>query len=621
MIDFPIMILASEKEETAAIAAVQRGAQGFLTKGYFGHSLVPQALRNIIHRKAVEANLFVEKERSRVMLESIGEGVISIDLGGNLIYLNAVAERMTGWTKDDANGQPFTNVVIILDSVKGTPVWNDLQNEINRNHPVRGAAGMLLRHRDGTETAIDLSAAPVREQSGQLSGTVVVLHDASAARAEALIKLTYLAQHDSLTGLPNRLLLLERINQAITQASRHDTQLAVLFLDLDNFKHINDSLGHAVGDRLLQLVATRLTDCTRTRDTIGRQGGDEFIVVAPIERHAENAAFAAEKILSHVAQPAHVDQNQLHITTSIGISVYPQDGQDADTLLKNADTAMYHAKKTGRNNYQFFDPKMNARAVERQKTEAQLRYALGRDELRLHFQPKVDLRSGVICGAEALVRWYHPQLGLMMPDHFVSIAEECGLIGSIGNWVLREACRHAMQWADADLRQGSIAVNVSASEFRAAGFLDGVRDVLDETGIAPSMLELELTESVLMHDAESSQTMLRALKNLGVKLAVDDFGTGYSSLSYLKQFPIDVLKIDQSFMHNILPKSDNSIIVRAVIGMGRNLRLQVVAEGVETEAQCRFLRDLKCDVGQGFYFSKPLPAEKFSILLGTGIAL
>jgi diguanylate cyclase (GGDEF)-like protein/PAS domain S-box-containing protein len=618
--DIPIMTLAFDEDEPAAIEAVQRGAQGYLSKGYFQNSLVPQALRNIIHRKAVEEALFVEKERGRVILESIGEAVISTDLAGNVRYMNAVAECMTGWSMEDARGRPFAEVAAIVDDTTREPVWDNLRTAISEDKPVRGAAGMLIVCSDGHETAIDMSAAPVHERGGRLSGAVVVLHDSSAAQAATIAKMTHLAQHDFLTGLPNRLLLNDRLNHAITLAERNGAQLMVLFLDLDNFKHINDSLGHAVGDKLLQSVAKRLTSCTRSSDTVSRQGGDEFIVVAPDEKHGEGVSPTAEKILAAIALPHLVPGHQLQVRTSIGISVYPRDGKDADTLVKNADAAMYHAKKCGRDNYQFFNGEMNVRAVERQIIESHLRYALDREEFVLHYQPKVDLVTGQISGSEALVRWRHPQRGLMLPDHFVPIAEDCGLIGQIGSWVLRQACKQAKEWEDGGLQPGPVAINVSASEFRSQGYLEQVRGVLDDTRLDARNLELELTESVLMNNVESSQSTLCALKELGIKLVVDDFGTGYSSLSYLQQFPIDTLKIDQSFVRDLAVASDNGIIVAAVIGMGRNLRLRVIAEGVETNEQCQFLRGLECDEGQGFYFSRPVAADQFARLLATGIS-
>lgn len=381
--DIPILILASEDEETLAIEAVQRGAQGYLSKGYFGLALVPQALRNIIQRKAIEAALFVERERSRVILESIGEGVMSTDLDGNLTYVNAAAVRMTGWARTDALGRKFTDVAVIIDSASRNCIADHLTTAVLENKEIRETGSLLLLHRCGAETAIDLTVSPVRERNGGLSGAVVVLHDARESQAATLSKVTYLAEHDALTGLPNRLLLGMRLDHAVATAALRASQLAVLFLDLDNFKNINDSLGHAIGDMLLQSVAQALTDCTRARDTIARQGGDEFIIVMPLEKSTEDAALAAEKILAHVSQPHDIDGHMLHVNASIGISAFPLDGLDAATLLKNADTAMFHAKKSGRNNYQFFNAEMNVRAVERQKMEVHLRRSLQQDELVL----------------------------------------------------------------------------------------------------------------------------------------------------------------------------------------------------------------------------------------------
>ena len=611
----PILTLSCTDDESAVIETVQRGAQGYLSQGFFKSRLVPQALRSIIIRKAVEEALFVEKERANAILKAIGDAVFVTALDGAVNYMNPVAERMTGWTAGDAQGRPFADVANIVERSSNAPVWQQMLSTVQEGKAVCGRSGLLLRWSEGREIAVDMSVTPVPAPNGGLSDIVIVLHDASAAEVAAYQKMTYLAEHDFLTDLPNRLLLNDRINQAIARAARNATEVAVLFLDLDNFKHVNDSLGHSIGDQLLQSVAQRLKACVRTSDTVSRPGGDEFIVVMADETQPEDAALSADKVLNELAAPHLVQGHQLQVTTSIGISLYPQDGKDADTLVKNADTAMYYAKNGGRNNYRFFNNEMNVRAVERQQTEAHLRHALKRGELVLFYQPKVDLQTGHVTGAEALLRWQHPQRGIILPDSFVGVAEDSGLIGSIGHWVLREACQQAKAWIDSGLPLGSIAVNVSASEFRSRGFLDGVRTVLENSGLDPHMLELELTETVLMRDADGSQSMLRDLKQLGVKLIVDDFGTGYSSLSYLKQFPIDVLKIDRSFVLNLKPESDNGIIVTAVAGMGRNLKLRVVAEGVETRDQCRFLRARKCDEGQGFYFSPPLPSEQFGKFL------
>jgi diguanylate cyclase (GGDEF)-like protein len=431
------------------------------------------------------------------------------------------------------------------------------------------------------------------------------------------LQMTHSAQHDYLTGLPNRMLLNDRVVQAIAFAARHNKIVAVLFMDLDGFKHINDSLGHRIGDKLLQAIGRQLVGCVRSSDTVSRQGGDEFVVLLPEVENLDDAGATAGRMLQAVAQAHSIDQHELHVTTSIGISVYPQDGLDAETLIKNADTAMYQAKAQGRQGYQFFKHAMNVRAVERQSIEGHLRRALEREEFTLHYQPKINLRTGRISGAEALIRWTHPVRGPIAPGRFIPVAEDCGLIVPIGNWVLREACRQARAWTESGLGLASIAVNISAIEFRNEHFLDGVFSVLAETGLDPTCLELELTESVLMAHAESTAIILRALRDKGVHLAVDDFGTGYSSLSYLRKFPINTLKIDQSFVRQITTDPDQTSIVTAVISMGRSLDLRVVAEGVETVQELAFLQAHHCDEAQGYYFGRPMMAEQFAALFAA----
>jgi diguanylate cyclase (GGDEF)-like protein len=428
------------------------------------------------------------------------------------------------------------------------------------------------------------------------------------------------AEHDFLTGLPNRMLLNDRVGQAIALAKRHVKKVAVLFLDLDGFKHINDSLGHQTGDKLLQSVAKRLVDCIRGSDSVSRQGGDEFVVLLLDLEHAENAAITARRMLESIAQPHAIDHRDLHVTASIGVSVYPDDGLDADTLIKNADTAMYQAKENGRRSFQFFKPAMNVRAVERQFIEEGLRRALERQEFALHYQPKVNLITGAITGAEALIRWTHPTRGPIPPVDFIPVAEDCGLILPIGAWVLREACEQARAWMDAGLPVRSMAVNVSAMEFRDKNFLEGLFAILTETGLDPRSLELELTESVLMKQAASTAAMLQTLRKRGVRVAVDDFGTGYSSLSYLQKFPVDAVKIDQSFVRQISNGGDNTTIVKAIIGMARGLKLRIIAEGVETLEEVAFLRAYRCEEAQGYYFSRPVPAQQFAMLLKNGIS-
>jgi diguanylate cyclase (GGDEF)-like protein len=465
------------------------------------------------------------------------------------------------------------------------------------------------------------------------SGRIKVLQEANARLVVATLEartlveqvenaktqLDHLAHHDVLTGLPNRILLQDRLAQAIELASRQHTALAVLFLDLDRFKHINDSLGHVVGDKLLQSVARRLLACVRHSDTASRQGGDEFVVLLSNIKQAENAAIIAQKILAALTVPYVIDERELHVSASIGVATYPGDGQDAETLLKSADSAMYHAKESGRNNYKFFVQDMNVRAVQRQSIEASLHRALERQEFVLHYQPKIDLHSNMIIGVEALIRWQHPERGLVPPSQFVCVAEDCGLILPIGRWVLREGCMQARAWREAGLPPVIVAVNTSAREFSATDFMENVRATLEDARLEPRYLELELTESVLMKDATVTNPMLNALTDLGVKLAIDDFGTGYSSLSYLRQFPVDTLKIDKSFVSRMTSNTEDAAIVSAVIGMGKSLKLRVIAEGVETAEQRAFLLAQHCDEAQGYYFSRPVVAEAFATLLQMGI--
>ena len=577
-----------------------------------------QTLEDISERKvtefvlrAAEEALFEEKERAQVTLNSIGDAVLTTDLSGNVTYMNLVAEAMTGWACEDALGRPLAEVFRIIDGVTRQTAPNPAQLAIAENRIVGLAKDCVLVRRDGLESSIEDSAAPIHNRNGLVIGAVIVFHDVSQSRAMAL-RMAHLAQHDFLTGLPNRVLLTERLTQAIGLANRHRKQVGLLFLDLDFFKHINDSLGHAIGDQLLQSVSDRLAACVRATDTVCRQGGDEFVILLAELEQPHDAAHVAETLLAAFAAPHQVDGHELHVTLSIGISIYPDDGVNVDAIMQNADTAMFHAKASGRNKYQFFKADMNTRAVRRLAVEINLRRALKQNEFLLHYQPQINLVSGAMVGAEALIRWRDPALGLVYPGQFVPIAEECGLIVPIGRWVLREACRQARAWLDAGLSAVPVAVNISSVEFRHKDFLDGVALILKETGLAPRYLELELTESILMQDAEASASVLEMLKDMGVRLAIDDFGTGYSSLSYLKRFPIDTLKIDQSFVHDIAKASDNGAIVSAVIGMGKSLKQRVIAEGVETDNQFAFLRDRECDEGQGFLFSHPLPAEEFA---------
>jgi diguanylate cyclase (GGDEF)-like protein/PAS domain S-box-containing protein len=612
--DVPILIVCDPGDESLAMQAVERGAYDYLLKTHLNNHSLPHTLRSMIERTASAEALFVEQERADVTLNSIGDAVLSTDIAGRVTYLNVVAESMTGWSRQDAAGRTLAEVFRIIDGGTREPAPNPMARAVREDRTVGLTPNCVLIRRDGYEAPIEDSAAPIHDRRGRVTGAVIVFHDVSVARSMSL-QLSHLAHHDALTNLPNRLVLNDRLAGAVALARRHRRQLAALFVDVDRFKHINDSLGHAVGDQLLRSVAERLTMCVRSSDTVSRQGGDEFVVVLSEIEQASHAVVIAKKLLGAVGEPHRIAGHELLITASIGVSVYPDDGQDAETLLRAADIAMYHAKERGRGRYEFFQADMNVRAIERQSLEYGLRRALDREEFVLHYQPKMNLESGALSGAEALLRWQHPDRGLLMPAQFVTIAEDSGLIVPIGQWALHEACRQAQAWQDAGLGPVPVAVNVSAVEFRNTGFLRDVRGILEQTRLEPRYLELELTESVLMADRTAMVSVLLGLKALGVQLALDDFGTGYSSLSYLKELPIDALKVDGSFVRGITDAVQGAPIVLAIISMGKSFNVRVIAEGIETVEQLDFLRAQHCGEGQGYYFGRPLSADQFLALL------
>jgi len=614
--DVPLVVLSGLDDECMAIQAMQEGAQDYLIKGQTEQRELLRALRYAVERKINEETLFAEKERAKVTLDCIGDAVISTDNSRNVAFLNLVAEQMTGWSLKEAAGRPIGEVLRIVNAETHEAIENLMAKAARQDRKGNLPGNSLLIRRDGSEIYIEDSVAPIHNHGGQVVGAVTVFRDVSEARGMAE-QIAHAAEHDLLTGLPNRLLLNDRIGQAIALANRRGGQVAVLFLDLDGFKHVNDSLGHPMGDKLLQSIARRLLECVRAPDTVSRQGGDEFIVLLQEIRNPEDVAIAAKRLLKSVAETYSMGQHDLHITTSIGVSLYPDDGMDAETLIKNADTAMYQAKENGRQSYRFFKSEMNVKAVERQSIEEDLRRALERKEFTLHYQPKIDLKTGAITGAEALIRWTHPTRGSVPPLMFIPIAEDSGLILPIGSWVMREACMQARAWLDAGLPPMTMAVNVSAIEFRNENFLEDLFATIYEAGLSPNSLELEVTERVLMKQSELAESVLKKLRESGVQVSVDDFGTGYSSLSYLQQFPLDALKIDQSFVRRITGNPDETSIVSAIIRMGQSLNLRVIAEGVETAEDLAFLRANGCDEAQGYYFSRPVPPEQFAALLGA----
>jgi diguanylate cyclase (GGDEF)-like protein/PAS domain S-box-containing protein len=615
----PLVVLTGLDDESLADQALQEGAQDYLIKGQIETRGLLRALRHAVQRKITEESLFVEKERAQVTLSCIGDAVVCTDMSGNITFLNLVAERLTGWSLQEAAGKPMVEVLRTLDTQGDEPVETTPELAILQIRAAHLPFRCTLIRRDGLKIPIEDSIAPIHDRQGKPTGAVIVFRDVSAAQAAAQ-QIAHSAQHDFLTGLPNRMLLNDRITQAIIFAQRYKRQFAVLYLDLDGFKHVNDSLGHPIGDKLLQSTARRIVNCVRGSDTVSRQGGDEFVVLLLEVPHPAAAVIMAGRMLAAVAKRHCIDFHELHVTTSIGASVYPDDGIDAEALIKNADTAMYQAKENGRNSFRFFTPAMNARAVERQALEKNLRRALEQREFELHYQPIINLSSGAIVGAEALLRWTHATRGPLAPAQFIPTAEDCGLMIPIGSWVVRRACEQARAWVDQGLPAITMAVNVSAVEFGDEQFVDGLFATLRETHLDPKYLELELTEGALMKRADSTTAILQLLRKDGVRVSVDDFGTGYSSLTYLRKLPIDTLKIDQSFVRQIASGGDDTVVVNAVITMARNLRLRVVAEGVETQAELNFLRAHQCDDAQGYYFSRPMPARQFAGLLGRGIS-
>jgi diguanylate cyclase (GGDEF)-like protein/PAS domain S-box-containing protein len=580
-------------------------------------------IRNITAQKKLEKSLRISEERTQILLDGIEDGCFEVENTheGRYLFVNNAFCKITGYSAAEMLGKSYRE---FFDAETARQLNLAYARVYETGEPLKAFEYALVR-KDGTTRYVEESVSLKRDSHGRPVAFVGIRRDCTERKlAERVLRtreaqMAHSAEHDFLTGLPNRMLLNDRVDQAIVLAPRHGKRVAVLFLDLDGFKHINDSLGHPVGDKLLQSVAKRLVGCVRATDTVSRQGGDEFVVLLSEMEHSEDAAITARRMLKAVAEPHSVEQHDLHITASIGVSVYPDDGLDAETLIKNADTAMYQAKDNGRQSYQFFEPAMNVRAVERQSIEENLRRALEQQEFTLHYQPKVNLKTGQITGAEALIRWTDPIRGPVSPAKFIPVAEDCGLILPISKWVLREACKQARAWVDAGLPLLTMGVNVSAMEFRNENFLAGVFATLNETRWDPRSLELELTEGVLMKHAESAASVLQTLRATGVQVAIDDFGTGYSSLSYLRKFPIDALKIDQSFVRQITATREDAAIVTAVIGMGRSLGLRVVAEGVETKEELAFLQARQCDEAQGYYFSRPVVAEQFSKLLKAGI--
>lgn len=564
--------------------------------------------------REVENALYEEREFSRVVLNSIADAIMRTDDEGNVTYLNLMAEAMTGWSREEAVGFPLPKIFNVVDSVTGEPADNPVDRALEENRTLGPVMERVLVRRDGVESSIEDLAVPIHAVDGRVAGAVLIFHDVSQSRAMAM-KMAHLAQHDFLTGLPNRALLAERLSQAMGLARRHNKQVALMFVDVDYFKHINDSLGHAIGDQLLQSVAKQLRACVRSTDTVCRQGGDEFVILLAEIEEIQDAEQVARKLLSAFDRAQIIDGHEVHATLSIGISVYPDDGDNLYSVMQNADIAMYHAKANGRNNYQFFNAEMNTRLIRRLVVEDGLRRALKEGEFVLYYQPKVDLNSGAVSGAEALIRWRDPQRGLVYPGYFVSIAEDCGLMVPIGKWVLREACRQIRAWLSGGFGVVPIAINISATELKHKGFLEEFERILRDSEVAPCYVELELNARVLAQNVDALAERLKVLRGMGVTLAIDAQSASSNDFQLVRGVRADTMKIDRSFVRDVTIDLENVGIVSEMIETGRSLKQRIVAEGVETEEQLALLRMMKCDEGQGYKFSQPLSSDEFTSLL------
>ncbi|MPS49731.1 EAL domain-containing protein [Methylobacillus sp.] len=557
---------------------------------------------DITDRKAAEESLNLSKQ----VFDNTSEAILIADRDRNILEVNQAYLDMTGYGREDCVG----TYLALLDEPAG---GGQLIGNLVQQHG-KWMGELLAQKKSGEYYPEWVSISTVHDSHGSLQNYVVVLTDISQ-RKQAEERLQFLATHDGLTGLPNRTLLQERMELAVLRAQRYQQCVGVLFIDLDRFKIINDTLGHQAGDVLLQEVAGRLGECLRQTDTIARQGGDEFVVLVEDFTEQQYLVNVARKIMHALAQPFILMQQELYISASIGISVYPDDGVDISSLLKNADMAMYRAKDDGKNTFHFYSADGNANSVSRLTLENSLRRALERNEFSLLYQAKLDLAEQNIIGAEALIRWHSAELGMVSPQDFIPVAEETGMIIEIGEWVLQQACRDACHWQEVAGRPIRVGVNISARQFREDSLYQAISKALEESGLTPNCLELEITESMIMQNAERASQMLQHFRNLGSYVLIDDFGTGYSSLGYLKHFPIDSLKIDRSFVRDIPQDSDDMAITQAIIAMAHSLKINVVAEGVETQAQLEFLRGQGCDQLQGYIFSRPLVVEDFVGLL------
>ena len=556
-----------------------------------------------------------EKEIALVTLRAIADGVVTTDTLARVTYLNPVAERITAWTNVEAIGRPVADIFRRVDETSGLPVSDPVQRVLEQGELSMLPSQSRLLNRNGLSYSIEELATPVRDHDGHLLGVALVFHDVSAARKMAN-RMSHLAQHDPLTGLPNRMLLHDRLNRAISQARRRRDRVALLFLDVDHFKQINDNLGHLVGDQLLKQLAGRLERSVRASDTVSRQGGDEFVVLLPQVTGPTAPAEVASKILAALSEPFDLDGESLRLSVSIGISLFPDDGDSIDTLTRSADSAMYHAKSQGRSTFQFFTPAVNQHLGERRALQRRLRTALQRGEFTMHYQPTISLRDGRVTGAEALLRWNHPRLGQIGPDQFVVAAEESGLIVPIGRWVLEQVSAQSRHWLSRGLPRLPIAINLSAAQLNGRGFVSEIGPILHQPQ-GPGLIEFELRESAA---SEGRARVLNEIHDLGINLAIDDFGSGDASLSMLHKLPIHSIKIDGRLTRGAYADPSQAALLQGLIQVSQKLKVKVVAKGIETPQQLQFLREHGCDEVMGFLFGQPMPAPEFEQIVNRNWA-
>lgn len=625
--DTDVIVISGETTFESATEAMRHGAQDFLRKPYSPDELM-RIVSSTLRKRGLEQSmremhrcLEASEHRYRFIVNNSPDIIYMLDGGGKFAFVNERTGSLLGYDPEEMLGIHYSEIVHQEDAEKARHAFDERRTGSRASHNIElrllcKESSLPYRYFGSRSITVELSAMGVyTDQQAAFVGTYGVVRDISERkRAEEVIN--FQLYHDLLTKLPNRELFRDRLNLAISQAKRNKSMLAVMFLDMDRFKVINDSLGHLAGDQLLQTVAARLHSCLRDSDTLARVGGDEFNLLVPGIEGREDAAKVARKIIERLKEPVIIEGYEVFVSFSIGIAIFPQDGQTIDLLVKNADMAMYHIKSHGKNGYEFFADNMKTTFHRQLSMENGIRKAIDKRQFELFFQPQVEVKTGRICGMEALIRWNHPERGLLLPDQFIPLSEETGLIVEIGNWVLDRSCRELQAWREAGVRPDiTMAINISAAQLVQPEFERSFLDTLSKYGISGEQLEIEITENILMQDMDQAVTKFHRLVAGGVRVAVDDFGIGYSSLSYLHSLPLTTLKIDRSFMTSIKSAKDRNSIITAVFAMARELNLEIVAEGVELEAQIEYLRGLNGCKAQGFFLGRPLPSQQARALL------